>query len=484
MMAGDEIETGKKPRNWLVIGAGVAAAMLMCLCVGVAGFALASYGMIGRAESSPSIQESVTEIIESAPQETAEVSLEEEPEAQPPAANDAQASEGDTGIIAQEEDTGGEGETAVPQVQQPQPTPAPPTEPYTDIESIDLELLYEVWALVEGNYDGDLPPEEALLNALISGSLTTLDDNYTRYIVPEVAARLREDMGGSVSGIGAFVEENDDGLVQIVAPIQGQPAELIGLLPRDVIIGIDGQNVIGISFDEVLLMIRGPEGTEVTLEIVREGEEEPLFFTITRTRFEVPVLEYELLEGDIAYVRLLEFNQIATERMLEALDVLLAQNPQGLILDLRNNPGGFLNQSVAITDIFMPEGVVLLERNNQDLDYAFRADTGDVGEKIPLVVLVNEGSASASEIVAGALQDNGRATIIGQNTFGKGSVQNIFQLSNGGELRVTIARWYTPNNVSISENGITPDIVVEMDFDVQFGSAEDVQLQRALEFFQ
>ncbi len=483
MMAGEEHETEKKQRNWLMIGAGIAAALIVCLCIGIVGLGVVGYYLVDNGESSAITQEPLTEILEIVPTETAVPAVVEELEPELPLIQeDAQASEGEAGPIGEGNEAEEAAETAVPPSQQPPSVPA--QEPYTDIQTIDLELLYEVWGLVEGNFDGDLPSEEALINALISGSLTTLDDTYTRYIVPDVAARLREDMGGSVSGIGAFVEENDDGLLVIVAPIQGQPADLIGLLPGDIIIGVDGQNVVGMSFDEVLLMVRGPEGTDVTLEIVREVEEAPLFFTITRARFEVPVVEYELLEGDIAYIRLLEFNQLATDRVLEAMAVLLAQNPQGLILDLRNNPGGFLNQSVAIADVFMPEGVVLLERNNQGLDQTFRADTGDGGEKIPLVVLVNEGSASASEIVAGALQDNGRATIIGQTTFGKGSVQNVFQLSNGGELRVTIARWYTPNNVSISENGITPDIEVEMDFTVEFGSAEDVQLQRALEFLQ
>ncbi len=477
MMAGDELETGKKQRNWLVIGAGIAATMFLCLCAGAVGFGVAGYFILSDADSAVTTPERVTEIVEVTREVTVEANAAQSQEPAPPELNDAQASEGDTGSGVEENGNAAELETAVPL-----PNTAQSAEPYTNIESIDMDLLYEVWDLVEENFDGDLPPEDAIINALVSGSLNTLDDNYTRYIVPEVATRIREDLGGSVSGIGAFVEENEDGLVQIVAPIEGQPADFAGLLPRDIVIGVDGQNVVGISFDEVLLMIRGPEGTDVTLEIVREDEEEPLFFTITRTRYEVPVVNYELLEGNIAYIQLLEFNQVATENILEALDVLLAQNPRGLILDLRNNPGGFLNQSISVSDLFLPEAVVLLERNNQGLDQTFRADTGDVAEKIPMVLLVNEGSASASEIVAGALQDNGRATIIGQTTFGKGSVQNVFELSNGGELRVTIARFYTPNNFGISGNGVTPDIEVEMDLEVEFGSTEDVQLQRALEF--
>jgi carboxyl-terminal processing protease len=169
-------------------------------------------------------------------------------------------------------------------------------------------------------------------------------------------------------------------------------------------------------------------------------------------------------------------------KLLEALDELLAQNPQGLILDLRSNPGGFLDQSISIGDIFLPQGVVAYERNRSGLDQTFTSDDGDIAETIPLVVLVNEASASASEIVAGAIQDNGRGTLIGATTFGKGSVQTVHTLSDGSELRVTIARWYTPDNRSIDEAGITPDIEVESP--LLIGEEDDPQIQRAVEFLQ
>lgn len=474
------METERKQRGglfWVVI---IGAALFLCLCAGAAGVGVGGYLLLRDAEGASLQPFEIGEIVP----EQAETLTE------------AQA-ELDQGWL----------ETAVPIPTQPDSNSAAPTlEPkptreletavspptpiqqengsYTDIQTLDLSLLYEVWNLVQERFDGELPTEEAFLNALISGSLNSLDDQYTRYIDPVVATRLREDAGGSVSGIGAIVQENEDGFLQIVAPIKGQPAELAGLLPGDIIVGLDGINLIGMSSDQVLLMVRGPAGTEVTLEIVREGEEKPLLFTITRARFEVAVVEYELLEENIAYVQLMEFNQVANVKILEALDVLLAQNPRGVILDLRNNPGGYLNQSIAIADIFLPDSLVLLERNNQGLDQQFRATTGDVGEEIPLVVLINRGSASASEIVAGALQDNGRATIIGETSFGKGSIQQVYELSNGGELRVTIARFFTPNNVRISDNGIAPDILVEMPLNVPFGSPEDVQLQRAIEFLQ
>jgi carboxyl-terminal processing protease len=345
-----------------------------------------------------------------------------------------------------------------------------------DPQEIDFEVFYEAWQIVDEQFDGDIPPNEDMLYSAIEGSLETLDDEFTRFVRPEVAARMREDAAGAVEGIGAFVRENEEGQFEIVRPIPGQPAEIAGLLPEDIVVAVNGESVAGLSFDEVILLVRGPRGTDVTITVLREGEE--LDFTITRVRFEIPTVEYEMLEDNIAYIHLQEFNQTATDKLLAALDELLAQNPQALIFDLRDNPGGFLNQSVSVADLFLTENVVLFERNRNGLDQTFSADDGDVGEGIPLVVLVNPGSASASEIVAGALQDHGRAILIGETTFGKGSVQQVHELSDGSEIRVTIARWYTPDNNSIDKEGIAPDIDVPMEFDAE----EDVQLQRAIEY--
>lgn len=366
-----------------------------------------------------------------------------------------------------EEGVSGDGETAVPPIAS---------------ETLDFSVFDEVWDRVERDFDGPVPAEDDLLYGAIEGSLDQLDDRFTSFIRPDVAARLREDMEGAVSGIGAFVNENDDGLFEIVAPIEGQPAMAAGLLPGDIIIAVDGESVLDLSFDEIILLVRGPSGSEVNLLVRREGEPEPLEFTIVRATYEVPVVESEMLADDIAYVRLVDFSRNADMKLLDALEELLAQNPQGLILDLRSNPGGFLDQSISIGDIFLPQGVVAYERNRSGLDQTFTSDDGDIAETIPLVVLVNEASASAAEIVAGAIQDNGRGTIIGAQTFGKGSVQTVHTLSDGSELRVTIARWYTPGNYSIDKEGITPDIEVESP--LLIGEEDDPQIQRAVEFLQ
>jgi carboxyl-terminal processing protease len=217
------------------------------------------------------------------------------------------------------------------------------------------------------------------------------------------------------------------------------------------------------------------------LTVRREGEEEPLEFTVRRELIEIPIIESEMLEDNIAYLRLTGFNRNADSQLREALSELLAQEPTGLVFDLRDNPGGFLDQSISVADVFLPEGVVLYERSSTfDLDQVHRSDDGDLGESIPLVVLVNAGSASASEIVAGAIQDRGRGPLVGETTFGKGSVQQTHTLSDGSELRVTIARWYTPDDESISGNGITPDI--EVPSPIELGGDDDPQLQRAIDY--
>lgn len=377
-------------------------------------------------------------------------------------------------------------ETAQTATATPRATVAPDAESTSgaresDFSEEDLEILWEVWNHVEAEFDGDLPEDRELTYAAIRGLLDTLDDEFTRFAPPDVAERMREDLQGSFEGIGAFVRENDEGLTEIVRPMDGQPADLAGLRAGDVVVGVDGESVVGMSLDEVIALIRGPEGSEVELEIRREEREQPFEVTIVRERIDIPVIQSEMLEEGIAYVRLTSFNRNAEPQLREALNQLLSESPRGLVLDLRDNPGGFLDQSIAVADLFLNNGVVLFERSETlDIQETYRSDNGDLAEEIPLVVLINAGSASASEIVAGAIQDRSRGVLIGETTFGKGSVQQSHTLSDGSELRVTIARWYTPDNTSIDGDGIPPDIEVETPEDL--GGEEDVQLQRAIDY--
>ena len=349
-----------------------------------------------------------------------------------------------------------------------------------DFTSEDLDLLWEVWEIVEEEFDGQLPTEDELTYAVIRGLLESLDDENTRFTPPEAAELVRERMEGTFEGIGAFVRENDEGLTEIVRPMDEQPADLAGLQAGDVVIAVDGESVTDRTLDEVIALIRGPEGTDVTLTVRREGVD-PFDVTITRAFIEIPFVGVEMLEEGVAYVRLTSFSANAEEQLTEALEELLAQDPEGLVLDLRDNPGGLLDQSLAVADLFLPEGVVLYERSRTlDIDEVYRSETGDLAEEIPLVVLINAGSASASEIVAGAVRDQERGVLIGETTFGKGSVQLTHTLSDGSELRVTIARWYLPSNQTIGGNGIAPDIEVATPEDL--GGESDDQLQRAIDY--
>jgi carboxyl-terminal processing protease len=365
----------------------------------------------------------------------------------------------------------------------PTRTPVPQADQATELTSEDLQVLFEVWDHIFRDFDGPKPSPDALLEAIINGSLDTLGDQHTRYIPPAAAARVREDMQGAFTGIGAFVRMDDEGFLRIVRPMAGQPAALAGLQPDDIILAANGTSLVGMDIDEAISYVRGPADTPVTLTIVREGVPDPFELTIVRQLIQIPTVEYQMLEGNIGYVHLWQFNTQAGPLMLDALNDLMEQQPRAIIFDLRDNPGGFLNQSVFVADIFLAEGVVLYERGSTGIDEVFRSQTNHPAENVPLVVLVNAGSASASELVAGAIQDRGRGIVIGETTFGKGSVQGTHTLSDGSELRVTIARWYTPNDRSIDGIGVSPDIEV-VPSPLEFGGPSDTQLQRAIEYIE
>jgi carboxyl-terminal processing protease len=273
----------------------------------------------------------------------------------------------------------------------------------------------------------------------------------------------------------------EDGRLMIIAPMEGQPAEAAGLRAGDIVLEADGVSLEGMNVHEAILYIRGPKGTVVQLEVLREGIAEPFVVEVERARIEMPTVEVEMLDDDIAYVKLYEFNSQANNRLKSLLEDLMAENPQGLIFDLRNNPGGFLSEAVDVASQFIPEGIILVERFSDGTDKVYEAEEGGLALQVPLVVLVNAGSASASEIVAGAIQDTGRGTLIGETTYGKGSVQLLHNLRDGSELRVTVARWFTPGDRLIHGEGLEPDVVVELtpqDMDAGL----DPQLDRAVEY--
>lgn len=366
--------------------------------------------------------------------------------------------------------------TAEPEAE---PTPAPTIEiPAETGDSFDL--FWEAWDLIQRDYYGDLPTEDEMTYGAIRGALNTLDDPFTGFIEPRMAEINREDDTGSFEGIGAYVTMRD-GRLYIVSTFEGQPAEEAGIRRDDIVLEVDGTPIENMSIYEAISLIRGPAGTPVELTILREGRE-PFEVEIVRASIDIPVVESELREDGVAYVQLLDFSSDASVKLSEALEEMLSQDPEGLILDLRGNPGGWLNEAVLVSGLFLPQDeLILLERFKDGTQRPYRSPNEPVAPDIPMVLLVDGGSASASEIVAGALQDHDRAVLIGEKTFGKGSVQWPHELSNGAELRVTVARWFTPDDRAIHGEGLEPDITVELtqeDMDAEL----DPQLDRAVEY--
>ncbi|MBN1659566.1 MAG: S41 family peptidase [Anaerolineae bacterium] len=366
----------------------------------------------------------------------------------------------------------------VPEIEAPS-EPAP-TIPIPSDTGTAFDLFWEAWELIQRDYYGDLPTEEEMAYGAIRGAINTLGDPFTAFIEPDAAAINREDDTGSFEGIGAYVTM-DEGRLMIVSTFKGQPAEEAGLRRGDIVMQVDDVVIENMNIYEAISLIRGPAGTMVRLLVFREGEE-PFEVEIVRASIDVPVVEYEMREDGIAYVQLLDFSTDASEKLADAVEEMLEQNPTGLVLDLRGNPGGWLNEAVLTTGLFLPrDSMALIERFKDGTERPYTTPNRPVTTDLPMVVLVDGGSASASEIVAGALQDLGRAVLIGEQTFGKGSVQWPHELSNGAELRVTVARWFTPNDRAIHGEGLAPDVVVELTED-DFEAGLDPQLDRAVEY--
>ena len=339
--------------------------------------------------------------------------------------------------------------------------------------------FWEAWQIVHDEYLVQPLDDEQMMQGAIRGMMDSLGDPHSGYMNPSEYSDATAPLEG-YSGIGAWVNTEGEYLT-ITEPIKGSPAEAAGLKPGDQIIAIDGVDMTGTLAEMARQKVLGPAGTDVVLTILREGVEQPIDVTITRAQITIPSIESEILEGNIAYVRLNAFSDSSGQELRAALTDLLAQNPQGLILDLRYNGGGYLDAAIQVGSEFLPDGVITFEEFGDGTRNTYNASGDGIATDIPMVVLVNEWSASASELVAGALQDRGRAQLVGVTTFGKGTVQNWIALSgNEGAIRVTIARWLTPNGRNVTDTGLTPDVEVEIsDTDAQAGI--DTQLNKAIE---
>ena len=317
------------------------------------------------------------------------------------------------------------------------------------------------------------------MQGAIRGMMDSLGDPHSGYMSPVEYSDATAPLEG-YSGIGAWVNTEGEYLT-ITEPMKDSPAESAGIKAGDQIIAIDGVDMTGTLAELARQKVLGPADTQVVLTILREGVEQPFDVTVTRAQISIPSTEYKMLENNIAYVRLNAFSNTSGVELREALNELLANNPKGLILDLRYNSGGYLDAAIDVGSEFLSNGVVAYEEYGDGTRDTFNVSGKGIATEIPMVVLVNEWSASASELVAGALQDQGRAQLVGVTTYGKGTVQNwIALLDNEGAVRVTIARWLTPNGRNVTDTGLTPDIEVEIsEADAQAGI--DSQLNRAIE---
>ncbi len=346
-------------------------------------------------------------------------------------------------------------------------------------KQLDYSTVDEVYTILRQNYDGKLELN-ALMDGLKNGLASATGDPYTEYFNEEQAEEFKSDLNGTFSGIGAELSKEDD-LIIVVAPIQGYPAAKAGLQPRDIITKINDESTYGMTLTEAVQKIRGPAGSEVKLNIVREevGEQE---YTIVREDIVVPSVEYSMKDGKTGYIQLSRFADDTAALMTQAAQSLKSQGATSVILDLRNNPGGRLDASVSVASLWLESGKTVLEERRGGVTIkTYKATGNPVLAGMPTVVLVNEGSASASEIVAGALQDNEVATVMGTQSFGKGSVQGLEPISSGGVLKVTIARWFTPNGNNIDKEGIKPDQAITMTAD-DAKAGKDPQLDGALEY--
>ncbi len=350
----------------------------------------------------------------------------------------------------------------------------------TKPKDVDLSLFWETWNGMEENYlyKEKLVVEDQVYGA-IKGMIRSLGDSYTVFMTPDETKKFEENIAGEFEGIGAEIAIRNKQLL-IVTPLKGSPAQMAGLKSGDVIFKINDELTHDLSVDEAVMKIRGPKGEKVVLTIIREYKPNPLEITIVRDNIVVKTLEWEM-NDDVAVVSLAQFGtDIVSDFQSITADILL-QNPRGVVLDLRNNGGGFLDACVQIASEFLDKEIIVRTKGRKF------GDSGDIMSgrngaflEMPLIVLVNQGSASASEIFAGAVQDHKRGLLLGVKTFGKGSVQNVIPLSDGSSLKVTIAEWLTPEGKSIHEVGIDPDEIIEIT-DEDFENGTDTVLSRALD---
>jgi carboxyl-terminal processing protease len=346
---------------------------------------------------------------------------------------------------------------------------------------LDYSSVNQVYSLIKNNYDGKLTTTQ-LLDGIKTGLAQSTNDPYTEYFNVSQAKQLNDELQGTFSGIGAKLDENSDNALEVVAPLAGSPAAKAGLQADDIITAINGKPINSTNINDAVDEIRGAQGSKVTLSVTRGGQQ--LSFTITRENITVPSVTSKILDGNIGYMQITQFTDDTSGLAIAAAQQFKQAGVKGIILDLRDNPGGEVSAAVDVSSLWLSQGKLIMQEKHDNAVLQTYTSTGnDPLKGIPTVVLINAGSASASEITAGALHDNGAAHLIGVKSYGKGVVQELDNLSGGGELKVTIAHWYRPDGKNINHIGITPDQVIQLTA-AQAQAGDDPQQDAAITWLQ
>ena len=353
--------------------------------------------------------------------------------------------------------------------------------PSSQNEKIDFSLFWKVWDIVkEKHVDRNKLDAQKMVYGAINGMLRATGDSYSNFFNPKESEIFSDDIAGSFEGIGAELGIKDE-ILTVIAPLEGSPAQKAGIRSGDKILKIDEKSSLELTIDEAVDLIRGKKGTQVKLNVLHDGDQETVDIVVTRETIKLDSVKIEFKNDDIAYLKIIKFSDDVDVQFNLAMNKIIAAKSKGIILDLRDNPGGLLDKSISIASRMMPkDNVVVLEEDNKGEKNSLYTAGGDKLSSIPTVILINEGSASASEILAGALRDNRELTLIGEKTFGKGSVQQLIDLPGGSSVKITVAKWLTPKGDYIMEKGISPDVEVKMTND-DYENKRDPQLDKAME---
>lgn len=355
--------------------------------------------------------------------------------------------------------------------------------------NLNFKLFWDSWDLLSREYlDKEAIDPQKLFYGAISGMVQALGDPYTFFLTPEQQKSSKEELNGAFEGVGIQLGFNKDKRLVVIAPLSGTPAQEAGIKPQDIIVKIDERDTTGISLPEAVRLIRGPKGSNVTLTIIR-GDEEAKEYVLKRDTIIVKSVEVKYVNTkggkEIAVIKLSRFGERTKDEWNQAVSEISSKNPQALILDVRNNPGGFLEGAVFIASEFLSSGDVVLQENASGQRTPFKVNRAGKLTNIPMIVLINKGSASASEIVAGALRDRGRAKLLGENSFGKGTIQEAHDLEGGTGIHITVAKWLTPKGLWVNDtNGLEPDVMVEPEKEDEKDDTKDIQLEKALEMLE